>query len=105
MKYLLTLFILFFTNIVSAEDVLLVNDSSALKWEVRSTSGKVYFRNLNEIDSSYLACCYNYYIDASTDEGKAVWSSFLSYHISGKPLRLVFSDKSTAGPLTGLGAW
>jgi hypothetical protein len=39
---------------------------------------RIYLRNLNSFDASVLGCCFNYWIDLSSDAGKAAWATILS---------------------------
>jgi hypothetical protein len=73
---------------------LVVPDASVLQYSVQD--GRVYFRNLNQVDSTWLACCSNYWIDLSTDNGRAQFSAFLSAKVSHQ--RIVFYVTSKAAP-------
>jgi hypothetical protein len=68
---------------------------------------RIYLRNLNSFDSSVLGCCYNYWIDVSTDAGKAAWAALLSKieaqeHIW---LYLLGPQSQTVASLVVVGDW
>lgn len=53
-----------------------VNDASQIQYLIGGP--QIYLRNLNTFDSTVLGCCYNYWIDVSTDAGKAAWATLLA---------------------------
>lgn len=59
--------------------------------------------NLSQFDSSFLGCCYNFYIDTSTAAGRAMWSAVLVNTASEKRLTFYVSSKTTPGIVTFLG--
>jgi hypothetical protein len=78
MKRSLTLIAgLFLTGAALADDGVTVADVTQLKWQSDPT-GRIYIRNLNQWDSTFLGCCYNYYIDTTTADGKLKWSAILA---------------------------
>lgn len=89
---------------MAAAETLQVNDASQLKWSIYA--GKAYFRNFNEIEGSWQGCCYAYYIDLSTDEGKAMFSVFLTRNAARQPITFWVVDK-TANPsqIAQVGDW
>ena len=54
-----------------------VTDASQIQY-LTDGGTKIYLRNLNSFDDTVLGCCFNYWIDVSTDAGKAAWSTILS---------------------------
>ena len=89
---------------VATAETLAVDDASRLKWSI--SSGKVYFRNFNEIDATWQGCCYVYYIDLSTDEGKAMFSLFLTRHSARQPLNFWVANKTAnPTPIGQMGDW
>lgn len=76
-----------------ADDGLVVSDASVLKYGVQDN--KVYFRNLNEVNTSWLPCCYNYWIDISTDNGRAQFSAFLTAKASHARIAFWIGNKAT----------
>ena len=84
-----------------ASSGIVINDPSNLLYAVQD--GKVYLRNLNTYASDWLPCCYNYWIDLSTDNGKAMFSALLAHKLSGKRLSIWKDDPTTAGPIGILG--
>ena len=85
-----------------ADDAVIVPDPALLKWQLAS-DGKVYLRNLNEFDPTFLGCCYNFSIDLATTVGKNLWAALLTQIAMGKPLYLFVSNKAQPSPVTILG--
>jgi hypothetical protein len=85
-------------------NTLVVPDASQLEWSI--SYGKVYFRNFNTIDPTWQGCCYAYYIDLATDEGKAMFSVFLTRHTARQRLNFWVDNKS-ANPsrIVQMGDW
>lgn len=84
---------------VQADDAVHIPDMSELSWQIDS-AGRVWFRNLDEFDSSFQACCYVYYLDTVPAEGKTRWSTMLSYMAMGKPMTIYVQSKAGAAPVT-----
>jgi hypothetical protein len=84
-----------------ASSGIIINDASTIQYAVQD--GKVYLRNLNIYESDWLPCCYNYWIDLSTDTGKAMFSALLAHKLSGKRLTIYKVDPTAAGPIDILG--
>jgi len=81
-KKLLFVFFIALAPKASATEWVEIDDASKLLWQMTS-SGTVYFRNLNEFDSKHAGCCYAYKLDTTTAGGKSVWSTILA-KIAGK---------------------
>jgi hypothetical protein len=75
-----------------------VNDASQIQFMVGSP--QIYLRNLNAFDSSVLGCCYNYWIDVSTDAGKAAWATLLAKIQAQQPVWLYIASQTVAGSVT-----
>ncbi len=105
MKYslILVLFLLLGLSAVEAraDDPVTVNDMTQLSWQM-DPSGKVWIWNLDSFDSSFLPCCYKYYIDTTTGVGKTQWSTVLAHTITGRHLTFYVSNKAQSGPITFL---
>jgi hypothetical protein len=86
---------------VMAGAYVVINDPTGIQYAVQDN--KVYLRNMNVYDSAWLPCCYNYWIDLSTDNGKAQFSALLAHKLSGKKLNIYKNDFATAGPIDILG--
>ena len=86
-----------------AVDFVLVPNASGLKWQL--ASNRVYFRNLNDFDGTFQGCCYSYWIDLTTDQGKAQWSVILTRMTTGGRLYFGVESKSVAGLVTYVGDW
>jgi len=80
---------------------IVINDPTGIQYGIQDN--KVYLRNLNAYDSTWLPCCYNYWIDLSTDNGKAQFSALLAHKLSGKKLSIWKSDPTTAGAIDIVG--
>jgi len=82
-----------------ADDAVRIPDASQLSWTIDAT-GKVWLRNLNQFDSTFLGCCYNFYLDTTTQYGMVMWSWVQVAAVTANPLTLYVSSKSTAGNVT-----
>ena len=89
MKKILGTAILFFSINAGATTWIEVDDASKLLWQMTS-SGIVYFRNLNEFDSAQGGCCYAYKLDTTTPGGKSIWSTILAKIAAHKRITLGF---------------
>lgn len=75
-----------------------IDDASKLLWQMR-VDGTVYFRNIDEFDSTQAGCCYAYYLDTTTPGGKIVWSTILTKIAGHKRISLSFTQiGSNANP-------
>jgi hypothetical protein len=81
-----------------------VADVSQLSFQMTS-DGRVYLRNINYFDSNALACCYSYWIDTTTQEGKNTFAVILSYSTLQRGFRFVLTDYTTAQQITWVGPW
>jgi hypothetical protein len=79
-----------------------VNDASQIQYFVNSTpnSTQIYLRNLNTFDSTVLGCCFNYWVDISTDLGKAIWATLLAKIQAQQPIWIYITSQTAAGPVT-----
>jgi hypothetical protein len=75
-----------------------VNDASQIQYLIGSP--QIYLRNLNTFDSTVLGCCYNYWIDISTDGGKASWATLLAKIQSQQPIWIYITSQTVAGAVT-----
>ncbi len=66
-----------------------VDDASKLLWQM-TVGGTVYFRNLNEFNSTHGGCCYAYKLDTTTPGGKSVWGTILAKIAAHKRITLGF---------------
>lgn len=80
---------------------LVIEDPTTLKFTVQDN--RVYLRNLNDYDAAWLPCCINYYIDLSTDYGRAMFSTILSFRLAKQRVVLFKDDPSVAGPIAIVG--
>lgn len=86
-----------------AVDYVLVPNMSTLKWQ--EASNRVYLRNLNDYDATFLGCCYSFWVDITTDEGKAQWSAMLTRMATGGRLYIGVTSKTTSSVVTYIGDW
>lgn len=91
-----------FSKPALANDFVHISNASQLKWQI-TDSNKVYLRNLNDFDSTFLACCYNYWIDLATEAGKAYWVTLQIKIAAGVEVDLGVADKTVSGPLNSVG--
>jgi hypothetical protein len=61
-------------------------DASLILFEVNA-SGRVNFRNLNEFNSLWAGCCTSFWMDISTDVGKAQYATFLTAYYSKRGIK------------------
>lgn len=89
----------------SATDWISITDASQIKYQYQPSSNRVYLRNLHTFDSSFLACCYNYWIDTSTDSGKTMFTIFLSKTAASQSIDIGVVSKTTASAVNYVGTW
>jgi hypothetical protein len=88
---------------VHAEVYVTVPDASLIKYQIGGTN--VVLRNLNDFNSNALGCCYNYYIDTTTLNGKNIFAAMLTAAALSKPFIFGVPDGYAAGPVTQGGQW
>jgi hypothetical protein len=91
------------SHFARADDMVVIPSAADLSWQM-DPNGKVWMWNLHAFDSTFLACCYKYYIDTTTASGRTMWATVLSYMMKGDS-RLVMhvSNKTQVGPITFIG--
>lgn len=104
MRFSLALCLLFFYQPLQASDFLHVTDASQIRWQI-TAENKVYLRNLNTFDASFLPCCYEYWIDASTDAGKSFLAVLLARSAAGQSIDIGVASKASASLVNYVGAW
>jgi len=80
-----------------------ITDASVLAYQTEGSA--VYLRNLNQFDSNALGCCYNYYIDTSSQEGKNLFALLLMAIATHGALWLGVPDGYAAGVVGFAGNW
>lgn len=80
-----------------------VGDASQIKFLV--SDDKVFLRNLDQFNSSWLGCCYNYWFDLTTETGKSHYAYFLLRYASGESIDLLVLDKTQSGAIHSLGSF
>jgi len=84
---------------------IIVPDASQVQY-MTDGSGRIYFRNLDQFDSAAaLGCCYNYWIDTTTPEGKNIYALFLTLGAQSKGFRISVPDGRQPGALSAAGQW
>jgi hypothetical protein len=76
-----------------AAESLVVPDASVLQYGVND-NGRVYFRNLDQVNASWLGCCCNYWIDLSTETGRGQFSAFPTAKASHSRVAFFIADKT-----------
>lgn len=87
-----------------AETFIWVADSSQIKY-MSGQDGKVYIRNLSEFSSSALGCCYNYWIDTTTQGGRNDFALLLSAMAQHTGMYIGIPDGLAAGSVEDMGSW
>jgi hypothetical protein len=67
-----------------AETWVYVPDMSQMKYQL-APGGLIYFRNLNDFSSAALGCCYNYWLDTTTQDGRNSWATCYRQSLSTRP--------------------
>jgi len=81
-----------------------VANVSQLQYQT-NPDGRVYLRNLNQFNASAAGCCYNYYFDTNTAEGKAIFALFLAKAAQGAGLQIGVPNGFAPGVITNVGEW
>jgi len=102
MKKILCAVMMFIPAIAHAGDTLVISNASNIKFAATNDQ-KVYLRNLDQYDNSWLGCCNFYWIDISTDWGKAQYANLLSAKYSGSRLGLYINSKTSGGAFLQIG--
>jgi len=87
-----------------AETWVLVPDMSQLKFQL-FPGGLIYFRNLSDFSAAALGCCYNYWIDTTTQDGRNTWATMLSASAQHAPLYVGIPDGQAQGVVSYVGIW
>jgi hypothetical protein len=79
-----------------------VNDASQIQYLIGQT--QIYLRNLNSFDASVQGTApwsdYNYWIDLSTDVGKACWATLLAKMEAREPIWIYITSQTANGAVT-----
>lgn len=81
-----------------------VSNASQLAY-MTDPSGRVYLRNLNAWDSNAQGCCYNYWIDTTTTEGRLIFTIMLADIAEGSSMRFGVPDGYASGAVAASGNW
>jgi hypothetical protein len=81
-----------------------ITDVSLLAFQT-APNGIVYLRNLNQFSSSALGCCYSYYVDSTTAEGKDIFALILSAAAQHSALWIGIPDPPAGGAVGFAGNW
>jgi hypothetical protein len=86
---------LVFSECANATVWVYVSDVSQLQY---STNGNfLYFRNFNQFNASALGCCWNYWIDTTTTEGKNTFALIMAAAAQAKPMYFGVPDGYASG--------
>ncbi len=91
-KLLAVLGILSLPTPALAYSIVHVSDASQIKLLI--SDEKVFLRNLDQFNSSWLGCCNNYWFDLTTESGKSHYAYFLLRYASGEAIDLLVNDKT-----------
>ncbi|GAA0463896.1 hypothetical protein GCM10009096_00460 [Parasphingorhabdus litoris] len=100
-KLLAALGILSLPSPALAASAVQVSDASQIKFLV--SDNKVFLRNLDQFDSSWLSCCYNYWFDLTTETGKSHYAYFLLRKASGEAIHFLVIDKTQPSAIHSVG--
>ncbi len=92
-----------FAECANATAWIYVPDVSQLQYQ--TTGNLVYFRNFNQFNASALGCCYNYWIDTTTTEGRNTFALIMAAAAQAKPMYFGVPDGYASGVLTESGIW
>lgn len=87
-----------------AETWIYVPDMSQLKFQL-FPGGLIYLRNLSDFSPAALGCCYNYWIDTTTQDGRNTWATMLSASAQHTPLYVGIPDGQAQGVVSYVGIW
>jgi hypothetical protein len=87
----------------SAEVYVSVPDASLVKYQVQASG--IALRNLNDFNPNALSCCYNYWIDTTTQIGKDIFAAMLVAAAQGKPFIFGVPNGYASGAVTQGGQW
>ena len=87
-----------------AETWIYVPDMSQLKFQL-FPGGLIYIRNLSDFSAAALGCCYNYWIDTTTQDGRNTWATMLSASAQHTPLYVGIPDGQAQGVVSYVGIW
>jgi len=75
-----------------------VSDASQIQYIIANgTTEQIFLRNLSQFDATVLPCCYNYWIDLSTDAGRANWSLLLAKIQAGQSIWVFVPNQPATG--------
>lgn len=93
--FLLTASLLAPQIVLAAPDRLANNDASQVQFTVNASGPPtyVYFRNFDSFGAGWLGCCGPYFIDISTEGGKAQFYTFLAAYLSKQKI-VIYVEKN-----------
>ena len=93
-----------FSLCAHSETFIWVSDTSQIKY-LSGQDGKIYVRNLSDFSSYALGCCYNYWIDTTTDGGRNDLAILLSAAAQHTGLYIGVPDNLASGAVEDVGSW
>lgn len=103
-RSVLVLLMLSFAPSLAQAEWIRITDVSLLRYQTGG-DGRVFLRNLKDFDSRALDCCYSYWIDTTTIEGKLIWPLLVSLAAQGKGLSVRVPDGFASGAVNNVGEW
>ncbi len=83
---------------VHAEIFINIPDASQISYQTWP-DGKIYLRNLNAFDPNAQGCCWSYFIDTTSTEGKNIFALLLALSAQGRGMQLGLPDGYASGPV------
>lgn len=90
-----------FAGYAQATDFVYVANAAQLSWQ--QAGDRIYFRNLNQFDATFLGCCYNFHLDLTTVGGRAAWSAMLVQAATAQPVYIGVVSKSSPSAVNYIG--
>ena len=84
------------TQTAHATVFITISDVSRLSFQTWP-DGRVLLRNLDTFDSHALPCCWNYWVDTTTQEGKNIYALILFLSTTGGSMSLGLPDGYASG--------
>lgn len=90
-KILVVLSALLFSQVALSSDYVLVPDMSQLQYQI--FQNRINIRNMQVFGPAWQGCCDKYYVDLTTGERKAMWSTMLAKMMAKESLYIGVDNK------------
>jgi hypothetical protein len=90
---------------LASAQVAFVRITDASKVDYQTSGTNVYLRNMNLFDANAQGCCYAYWIDTSTPEGKNIFTIFLESIALQQGMWVALPPGYGTGAVTFSGNW